>query len=107
MRRVRAIILGTAKKPRIAVLRSNFYTSAQLIDDEKSHTLAHASSRELKNTGKIKTSKTEAARLAGERLAKKALDIGIKEAVFDRRAYKYHGRVRAFAEGARKAGLKI
>lgn len=104
--RTRAKIFGSAGRPRLAVSRSNSFIYAQLIDDEKAHTLVSASSRELKTTGK-KTTKTEAARKVGELLAKKAQEKGIKEAVFDRRSYKYHGRVRALGEGARTSGLKI
>ncbi|MDO8536928.1 MAG: 50S ribosomal protein L18 [bacterium] len=117
--RVRAKIFGTAKKPRLAVSRSNRFVYAQLIDDEKSHTLAHASSREVvkprrpKGVGaptvasEEKKSKGELSKFVGELLAKRALELGIKAAVFDRRNYKYHGRVKSLAEGARNGGLKI
>ncbi len=101
--RNRAKIFGTALRPRLAVSRSNRFVYAQLINDEKSRTLAHASSRELKE----KKTKKDAAKLVGELLAKRALEHKIKEAVFDRREYKYHGRVQALAEGARAAGLKF
>lgn len=100
--RSRAKIFGTAEKPRLAVFRSNKYTYAQLIDDEKGHTVAAASTHELKG-GK----KTELAQKLGEAVAEKAKKIGIKEAVFNRSFYRYHGRVKAVAEGARAAGLKI
>lgn len=101
--RNRARIFGTALRPRLAVSRSNRFVYAQLIDDEKSRTLAHASSRELKE----KKTKKDAAKLVGELLAKRALEHSIKEAVFDRRDYKYHGRVQALADGARSGGLKF
>lgn len=104
--RNRAKIFGTAVKPRLSVSRSNRYIYAQLIDDENSRTLTHVSNRELPSGDKKKT-KTESATLAGELLAKRATDLGIKTAVMDRRAYKYHGRVKALTEGARKGGLKI
>jgi len=102
----RAKIFGFAAKPRLAVFRSNKFIYAQLIDDEKSHTLASVSMKDIGEVGRKKT-KTDVARLLGEALAKKAEKLGIKQAVFDRRAYKYHGRVMAMAEGARKGGLKI
>jgi large subunit ribosomal protein L18 len=101
--RNRARIFGTATRPRLAVSRSNRFVYAQLIDDEKSRTIAHASSRELKE----KKTKKDAAKMVGELLAKRALEHKIKEAVFDRRDYKYHGRVQALAEGARGGGLKF
>ena len=106
MARVRARIFGTADKPRLTVSRSNRFVYAQLIDDEKSHTLAHASSREVAKTGG-KKSKTELSGFVGELLAKRAIELGTKTAVLDRRSYKYHGRVKALADGARKGGLKI
>ncbi|MDP2598393.1 MAG: 50S ribosomal protein L18 [Candidatus Liptonbacteria bacterium] len=106
VRRNRAKIFGTALRPRLAVSRSNKFIYAQLIDDEKSHTLASVSGRETsKESGK--KPKAELAKHAGALLAKKAIEKGIKAAVFDRRGYKYHGRVRAFAEGVRGGGLKI
>ncbi len=102
--RNRARIFGTATKPRLAVSRSSRSIYAQLIDDGKSHTLAQASSREIKAA---KKSKSEEALMVGELIAKRAVELGVKEAVLDRRAYKYHGRVKALAEGARKGGLRI
>ena len=101
--RSRAKISGTAEKPRLAVFRSNKYTYAQLIDDEKGRTVASASTLEL---GK-KTKKTEAAKALGALIAEKAKTAGVKTAVFSRSLYKYHGRVKAVAEGAREGGLKI
>ncbi len=100
--RSRARIFGTAEKPRLAVFRSNKYTYVQLIDDAKGHTVAAASTKELKG-GK----KTELAQKLGEAVAEKAKKIGVKEAVFNRSFYRYHGRVKAVAEGARAGGLKI
>ena len=103
--RSRAKVFGLSTRPRLAVFRSNRSIYAQLIDDKESHTLVHASSREPGKSGK--KSNIEFVRLVGELLAKKASKLGIKTAVFDRRSYKYHGRVRALAEGAKTAGLKI
>ncbi len=104
VRRTRAKIVGTAKRPRLSVSRSNKRLYLQLIDDEKSHTLISVSVKELKSE---KMTKTEQASLLGKLLAKKAIDSGIKEAVLDRRFYKYHGRVKAAAEGAKGEGLTI
>jgi len=103
-RRSRAQISGTGSRPRMSVFRSNKHFSVQLIDDDKGITLVHASTMELK--GK-KGSKIEQAKEVGSLLAKKSVDAKIKEALFDRRSYKYHGRVKAVAEGAREGGLKI
>ena len=104
--RTRARIFGSAEKPRLTVFRSNKFIYAQIIDDEKSRTIASASYKDLDTAGK-KKNKTEAAKLLGETIAKKAEKLGIKQAVFDRRSYKYHGRIKALAEGARSGGLKI
>lgn len=94
-RRVRAIIKGTKERPRLSVFRSNKYIYAQLIDDAKGATLLSAKG--------VK----KAALKIGESLAKKALEKGIKKVVFDRGGYKYHGQVRALAEGARGGGLEF
>src|SRR5687768_12508759 len=101
-RRVRAKVQGTAERPRISVFRSNRGIFAQLIDDDARVTLAavnwtEADLRSLKPT--------EQARRAGELLAERAAAAGIESAVFDRGGYRYHGRVRALAEGARDGGL--
>ena len=101
--RNRATIFGTAGKPRLSVFRSNKYTYVQLIDDAKGHTLAAASSREV---GK-KSKKAELAKSLGTLIAEKAKKLGVKSAIFNRSFYKYHGRVKAVAEAAREAGLKI
>lgn len=103
-KRTRARIRGTAACPRLAVSRSNKNMYLQLIDDEKGYTLVSASIKELKAG---KATKMEEASLLGQLLAKKAIDFGIREAVFDRRFYKYHGRVKAAAEGARGVGLAM
>ncbi len=101
--RIRAKVKGTATRPRLAVFRSLRYIEAQLIDDVKGVTLAAVSDRKMSLTG----TKVERAQKVGEELAKKAAEIGIKEVVFDRGGYKFHGRVKALAEGARSQGLKF
>jgi len=103
--RVSIKIRGTAKRPRLSVFRSNKRIYAQLIDDEARKTLLAASEKEIKP--KAKQAKTEKAKLVGEILAKKALRKKIKQVVFDRGPFRYHGRVKALAEGARKGGLKF
>ena len=107
--RTRARISGTAERPRLAVRRSNRYLYAQLIDDTKGITLLSASSFTLKKAAKAagKVTKTTDSFAVGELLGKKAAEKGISVAVFDRRAYKFHGRVKSFVEGAKKAGLTI
>lgn len=102
-KRNRARISGSAEKPRLSVFRSNKYTYVQLIDDLTGRTLASASTQELNKKGK----KGELAKSLGELIAEKAKKAGVKSAVFNRSFYKYHGRVRAVAEGAREAGLKL
>jgi len=94
-KRVRAKIKGTNDVPRLCVFRSNKYIYAQIIDDEKGKTLASVKSK-LKNADKT-----------GKDIAKKAIDQKIKKIVFDRGGYKYHGHVKALAEGACEAGLKF
>lgn len=104
--RVRARVTGTALKPRLCVFRSLNHIYAQVIDDAKGHTLTSASTldAEIEAQGKAKTARAE---LVGSLLAKRAIDKGIHEVVFDRGGYKYHGRVKALAEAARQAGLKF
>jgi large subunit ribosomal protein L18 len=101
-RRVRAQIHGSKVRPRLSVSRSNRGVSAQLIDDDAGHTVAAVSwtENELR-----KLQATERAKRAGEMLAERALDVSVKACVFDRRSYKYHGQIQAFAEGARSGGL--
>ena len=103
-RRVRAKVRGTAARPRISVFRSNRGVMAQLIDDERGHTLAavswtEADLRDLKPA--------EQAGRAGQLLAERATAAGIERAVFDRGGYQYHGRVKAFAEGVREGGVAV
>lgn len=117
-RRVKAKIFGTAKRPRLCVFRSAKHIYVQLIDDEKGKTLLIASDSETKKTKTTKkeksrknekppVGKTAKAHEVGKLIAKKALEKKIKEVVFDRGGYKYHGRVKAVAGGAREGGLKF
>ncbi len=103
--RTKAKLFGTAKTPRIAVFRSNRFVSAQAIDDEKMNTLVAAESKKV-TKGK-KMNKTESAKATGLELGKLLLEKGIKNGIFDRRSYRYHGRVKALAEALREAGIKI
>ena len=102
-RRVRGKLSGTAERPRLNIFRSNTGIYAQVIDDEKGVTLVSASTKELN----IKSNNTEACIKVGKSVAEKAIKAGIKEVVFDRSGYKYHGRVKALADAAREAGLKF
>jgi large subunit ribosomal protein L18 len=104
--RIRKKIAGTAQKPRLSVFRSNTEIYAQLIDDDHGVTLAAASSKE-KDILAQKVNKTEKSKLVGAAIARKAADLGLTTAVFDRGGYLYHGRVKAVAEGAREGGLVI
>ena len=103
--RVRNHIIGTAERPRLNVFRSLSNIYAQVIDDKKGVTLVSASSQDkgFENYG----GNIEAAKAVGEAVAKRALEQGITEVVFDRGGYDYHGRVAALAEAAREAGLKF
>ena len=103
-RRVRAKVTGTAERPRLAVFRSNRGVQAQVIDDVRGHTLAAVNwtEKELKDLPRM-----DQAKRAGELLAQRAKDAGAETVIFDRGGYRYHGRVRALAEGAREAGLRF
>jgi large subunit ribosomal protein L18 len=103
-RRVRAKIRGSAERPRIAVFRSNRGISAQLIDDDRGHTVAAATWTEADLKG---LPRMEQAAKVGALLAERAKTAGIERAVFDRGGYRYHGRVKALAEGAREGGLTV
>ena len=103
-RRVRAKVVGTATRPRLAVFRSNNGVFAQLIDDETGRTLAAAQWTEA---GVRDLARMEQATRVGALIAERAQAAGIDRAVFDRGGYQYHGRVKAVAEGAREAGLAI
>ena len=101
--RIRAKIIGSEKRPRLSVFRSNQHIYAQLIDDEKGKTLVSVNDLKLKKNIK----KMEMSSEIGKLIAEKALEKKIKEVVFDRGGYKYHGRIEAVAEAARKGGLKF
>ena len=103
-RRVRAKVRGTAERPRLSVFRSNRGIQAQVIDDVAGHTLAAVNWTE----GDLKDLKTmDQAKRAGELLAERAKAAGVESVVFDRGGYRYHGRVKALADGAREAGLRF
>ena len=103
-RRVRAKVRGTAARPRISVFRSNRGIAAQLVDDERGHTLAAVSWTEADLKG---LKPIEQAGRAGQLLAERAKAAGVERAVFDRGGYQYHGRVKAFAEGVREGGVAV
>jgi large subunit ribosomal protein L18 len=103
-RRVRAKVSGSADRPRLAVFRSNRGMQAQIIDDVRGHTLAAVNwtEKELRDLPRM-----DQAKRAGELIAQRAKDAGAENVIFDRGGYRYHGRVRALAEGAREAGLRF
>jgi len=103
IRRTRAKISGTTVRPRLCVFRSLQYVYAQIIDDENGKILVSADSRKMV---KAKNDIATAGKI-GEEIAKLAIAKKIIEVVFDKRGYKYHGKVKALAEGARKSGLKF
>ena len=103
-RGIRGKIDGTAERPRLTVYRSNKHIYAQLIDDRAGHTLAAASSVRDDMEGE---SAVDISKAVGKTLAERAKENGIERAVFDRNGYRYHGRVKALAEGAREGGLKF
>ena len=104
--RIRKKISGNAIKPRLSVFRSNMEIYAQLVNDENGTTIAAASSKE-KDIAAQKITKVEKSKLVGASVARKASELGIKDVVFDRGGYIYHGRVKAVAEGAREGGLQF
>jgi large subunit ribosomal protein L18 len=103
-RRVRAKVRGNAERPRLSVYRSNRGIFAQLVDDDSGHTVAAVNwtENELRDLDPM-----EQAKKAGETLGKRAKEAGVEGCVFDRGGYRYHGRVRALADGAREAGLSF
>jgi large subunit ribosomal protein L18 len=103
-RRVRAKVRGSAERPRVSVFRSNRGIAAQLVDDDSGHTLAAVqwTESDLSSVAGIDRS-----RKAGAVLAERAKAAGVESVVFDRGGYRYHGHVRAFAEGARESGLSF
>ncbi len=105
--RIRSRIHGTAEVPRMSVFRSNKQIYAQIIDDDSGKTLLAAGSTEKDVAGNDKLKKAEQAKKVGKAIAEKALEKGIKQVVFDRNGYLYHGRVKNLADAARKNGLKF
>jgi large subunit ribosomal protein L18 len=103
--RIRKKVVGSAAKPRLYVFRSNHHIYAQLVDDTQGKVLFGASS--VSKSGLKSKKKIEVANEVGKKIGKLALEKGIKEVAFDRGGYKYHGRVKALAEGAREVGLKF
>lgn len=103
--RVRTKIEGTSERPRLNVFRSLNHIYAQLVNDEQGETLVAASSLELEGNGDL--TKAQAAEKVGELIAERAVDQGVKKIIFDRGGYRYHGRVKALAEAARKGGLEF
>ena len=107
-KRVRRKVFGTPQRPRLCVFRSSNNIYAQIIDDTNRVTLVAASSLDEAVKGAVNhTGNKEAAKLVGEMVAKKAVEKGITEVVFDRGGYLYHGRIKELAEGVREAGLKF
>jgi large subunit ribosomal protein L18 len=108
-RRVRKKIAGTTERPRLVVFRSLRHIYGQLVDDSRGVTLMGISSMSPSVQGNIKDvkGKVGTSKLTGKALAEKAIQSGVESVVFDRGGYKYHGRIRAFAEGAREGGLKF
>ncbi|HEY6162964.1 MAG TPA: 50S ribosomal protein L18 [Bacteroidia bacterium] len=105
-KRIRGVISGDSKSPRLTVFRSNKGIYAQLVDDITGKTLVAAGSNEKEIAGK-KGPKVEQAKLVGKALAEKAIKAGISTVRFDRNGYLYHGRVKSLADGAREGGLKF
>ena len=103
---IRRTITGTSLKPRLSVFRSNADIYAQLIDDVTGTTIAAASTKD-KEIKAQKATKTEKSKLVGAAVARKAVELGVKDVVFDRSGYLYHGRVKSVADGAREAGLQF
>jgi large subunit ribosomal protein L18 len=106
--RVRKKVFGTAERPRLNVFRSLSNIYVQIIDDEKGHTLFSASTIDPEaREAIVGKNKSEAAKVVGKLVAERATAAGVTEVVFDRGGYKYHGRVKALADGAREGGLKF
>lgn len=103
-RGIRKNLEGTAQRPRLSVFRSNKAIYAQIIDDSKGHTVASASSADIDKNAKLSIATSKS---VGKKVAEKAIASGVKEIVFDRNGYLYHGNVKALAEGAREGGLKF
>jgi len=107
-RRVRAKIHGTAERPRLNIFRSNDNIFAQVINDDLGHTIVSASTIDKELAAQVDgKTKSEAAKIVGQVLGKRAIDAGVSAVIFDRGGFQYHGRVAALADGARDAGLKF
>ena len=106
--RIRNRFAGTAERPRLAVFRSNNHMYAQIIDDTAHHTLVSASTLQKDVKANLeKTNNIEAAAYLGKVIAEKAIEKGIKDVVFDRGGFIYHGKIQALADAAREAGLNF
>lgn len=105
-KRVRAKVVGTANRPRLSVFRSNRFVYGQIIDDATGHTLFGVHSRDV-SKGKKSGSKGDVSRMVGKELARRAVEKNIKQVTFDRGGYRYQGRVRSLAQGAREGGLEF
>ncbi len=103
---IRQKISGTSQKPRLSVYRSNSDIYVQLIDDTNGATIASSSTKD-KDIKAQSGNKSEKSKLVGAAIARKAVDLGVKEVIFDRGGYLYHGRVKSVADGAREAGLQF
>ncbi|MBB4634466.1 50S ribosomal protein L18 [Longimicrobium terrae] len=107
-RRVRGKVHGTSERPRLVIHRSINHVEAQVVDDIAGRTLVGLSTLDSElRARRAELTKTEASHAAGKALAQKARDMGVTQVVFDRGGYVYHGRVKAFAEGAREGGLEF
>ncbi|MFQ5679399.1 MAG: 50S ribosomal protein L18 [Gemmatimonadota bacterium] len=109
-RGIRKKIRGTSEKPRLVVHRSLKHVEGQLVDDDRAATLIGVSTRSPAIGGQLpegREGKVAASFAAGRLLAERAREVGVESAVFDRAGYRYHGRVKAFAEGAREGGLRF
>lgn len=104
--RIRKKVSGTAAKPRLSVFRSNRDIYVQLIDDVNGQTLASASSRD-KDIAAQQGTKVEKSKLVGQAIARKAIELGINNCIFDRGGNLYHGRIKSVADGAREGGLQF
>jgi large subunit ribosomal protein L18 len=105
--RIRKKVSGTAERPRMSVFRSLKHVSVQLIDDAAGKTVASASTYEKDLRGTAKSGNKQAAKLVGERIAERAIGMGISKVVFDRNGFLYHGCVKELADAARQKGLKF
>ena len=105
--RIRKRVSGTAERPRLSVFRSAKHIYAQLVDDQSGMTIAAASSREAPTPAGEGSRKIGQSSAVGRRLAERAKEKGIARACFDRGGYRYHGRIKALADGARSAGLEF